>query len=109
MIVYLVAVSDSSVPPAFIQGGTLANASEELEKLLQQLERQREELRVKISLAKLEAREEWEKLDKKWESIKENAPRLREEFDATAGNVGATLRKAAHELRDGYVRLRKLL
>lgn len=87
----------------------MANAREETEKLVQQLGRQRDELRVKMSLAKLEAREEWEKLEKQWARLKANAPQMREELGTTAGNVGATLHKVAVEIRDGYVRLRKLL
>jgi SMC interacting uncharacterized protein involved in chromosome segregation len=87
----------------------MENAREEFEKLLQQLGQQRDELRVKMSLAKLEAREEWEKLEKKWRHFNANAPQIREELSTTAANVGATLRKAAEEIRDGYERLRKLL
>ena len=92
-----------------IDGGLMANAREEIEKLFQQLERQRDELQVKMSLAKLEAREEWDKLEKKWERLRANSRPVREELGATAGNVGAALRMAAEEIRDGYARLRKLL
>ena len=87
----------------------MANARDEVAKMVQQLEQQRDELRVKISLAKLEVREEWESLEKRWESLKGKAPQLREELEGTAGNVGETLRKAAEEIRNGYARLRKLL
>lgn len=87
----------------------MASAHEEVEQLLQQLERQRNELQVKMSLAKLEVSEEWGKLEKKWEQLKANAPQMREELGATAGGVGAALKKAAEEIRDGYARLRKQL
>ena len=87
----------------------MTKAREEIEKLVQQLERQRDELRVKMSLAKLEAREEWEKLEKQLGQLKANAPQIREDLGATAGNVGDALKKAAGEIRDGYARLRKLL
>jgi ribosomal protein L32E len=87
----------------------LANAREELEKLVQQLERQRDELQVKMSLAKLEARQQWEKLENQWKHLKTNSSQMREEVSTTAENVGATLRKTAEEIRDGYARLRKLL
>jgi len=87
----------------------MANAREEIEKLMQQLEQQRDELRVKMSLAKLEAREEWEKLEKQWAQLKANAPQIREDLGAAAGGVAAALKKAAEEIRDGYARLRKLL
>ena len=87
----------------------MTSAREEIEKLVQQRERQRDELRVKIALAKLEGREEWEKLEKKWQSLQGKAPQMRDELGATADHVDATLRKLAEEIRDGYARLRKLL
>jgi len=87
----------------------MANAKEELGKLIQQLEQQRDELRVKMSLAKLDAREEWDKLEKKWEEFRAKTHPVREELGATASNVGSALRLAAEEIRDGYERLRKRL
>jgi len=87
----------------------MTNAREEIEKLMHQLEQQRDELRLKMALAKLEAREEWEKLEKQWGQLKANAPQIREDLGATAGGVGAALKKAAEEIRDGYARLRKML
>lgn len=87
----------------------MTNARDEMEKLVQKLEQQRGELQLKMSLAKLEAREEWENLEKQWEQIKLILPQLRDEFGSTTGNVGASLSKAAGEIRDGYARLRKLL
>jgi BMFP domain-containing protein YqiC len=89
--------------------GDMTNAREELEKLMRQLEQQRDELRVKMSLAKLDAREEWNKLEKKWGELKAKTQPVREELGTTAGNVGAALRIAAEEIRDGYARLRKRL
>lgn len=87
----------------------MTNAREEVEKLLQQLARQRDELQVKMSLAKLEVREEWEKLDKKWEHLKAEAPKIRDELSETKENVTTALRRAAEEIRDGYARLRERL
>ena len=81
----------------------------EVKKFMKQLERQRDELQLKISLAKLEAREEWGKFEKQWENLKANAPQMREELGATASGVGEALKKSVGELREGYARLRKLL
>ncbi len=87
----------------------MAHAKEEFGKLIQQLEQQRDELRVKMSLAKLDAREEWDKLEKKWEEFRAKTQPVREELGTTASNVGSALRLAAEEIRDGYERLRKRL
>ena len=87
----------------------MTNVREEIEKLVRQLEQQRDELRVKASLAKLDTREEWEKLEKKWQEFRTKTQPVREELGTTATNVGAALRMAADEIRDGYERLRKRL
>lgn len=81
----------------------------EISELLKQLARQREELRLKLSLAGMEARDEWERLEKQWRHLKEKAPQIRAELGTTAEGVAASLRKAAEEIHDGYVRLRKRL
>ena len=87
----------------------MENVREELNKLLQQLAQQRDELRVKMSLAKLEVREEWERLEGKWEHVRATAPKIREELGTSAANVTTALRQAAEEIRQGYVRLRNRL
>lgn len=87
----------------------MTNTREEFERVMQQLTQQRDELRVKMSLAKLEAREEWERLEKKWEHVKATAPKIRDDLGTTATNVNAALRLVAEEIRDGYARLRARL
>jgi hypothetical protein len=81
----------------------------EIGDLLKQLEQQRDELRLKLSLAGMETRDEWERLEKKWRHLRDNAPPVRTELGTAAEGVFASLRKAAEELHDGYVRLRKRL
>ena len=80
----------------------MANTGEEIDKLIKQVEQLRDEIRVKAALAKLEAREEWQTLEKQWNQVKTSAPQVRAE-------IGSTMHKTIQELRDGYARLRKLL
>jgi chromosome segregation ATPase len=87
----------------------MASKREEIDKILADLARQRDELRLKLSLAKLEARDEWEKLEKQWNHLRANAPQMQEELGAIAGGIGEAFSKAAAEVRDGYERLRRLL
>ena len=76
---------------------------EELEKLKEGLLQQRDELRVKAGLAKLEAREEWEKVEEKvdhllakFEGLGEEATEVSEDALEKAKIVGEEI-KAAYE------------
>ena len=80
----------------------------EVKKFTDQIERQRDELRVKLFLAKLEERNQWRQLERKWEHMKANTPQMREELGATASGVGEALNRSVGELREGFARLPKL-
>lgn len=87
----------------------MGDVREEFEKAVRQLEQQRDELRLKLHLGKAEAREEWDKLERRWEHVRARLPQLREALSETKNEVGAALKLAAEEIRRGYERLRKLL
>ncbi len=80
-------------------------ANEELKKLLDRLATQRDELIVKAHLARLEAHEEWEQLEKQLEQIREKATVTGD----TAREVLAAAKLAGEEIARGYERLRKAL
>lgn len=82
---------------------------DELNRRLQQLEQQRDELRLKMHLGKAEARDEWQKLEQKWEQVRAKLPQLGEVVGETSSEVAAALKLAAEEIGRGYERLRKLL
>ncbi len=82
---------------------------ERLRKMLAQLEQERDELKVKLGLAKLEAREEWQELEKKMESLRGRLKAAGEEAREASGDVGAALDVVADEIKDGFNRLRKLI
>jgi len=48
----------------------MANSLEHLQKIADDLKRQRDELQVKLHLAKADARDEWAKLETRWEEVK---------------------------------------
>ena len=68
----------------------------------------RDEIKLKAHLGKAEARDELEKLDKKWDDFVEESKPITDEAGKTAGNIGAALGLAAAELKEGYERIRKL-
>ena len=81
----------------------------ELSQLIDDIKRQRDEIRVRLHLAKLEAKEEWERLEIKWDHVRGKMDLVGREAGKAAQEVGAALRLATEELRHGYERVRKLL
>lgn len=78
--------------------------------MLAKLAREREDLALKIGLAKLEAKAEWEELEAKWDHLKAvKGPPMKEAAAETARGVASTLEQAADELKKGYEKIRRLL
>lgn len=82
---------------------------ERLQQLITQLEQERDELKMKLGLAKLEAREEWQELEKKMENLRGRMKVLSEEAREASGDVGAAVDVVAEEIKEGFDRLRKLI
>jgi hypothetical protein len=87
----------------------MAEMSPELRKLLDELRRERDELRVKLHLAKADAKDEWDRLEHRWAHLLGKLEAAARETGKTAVEVGAALRLAAEELRKGYQRVRDSL
>lgn len=87
----------------------MATNKERLQKVLQQLEQERDELKVKLGLAKLEAREEWQELNKKMDALRGRMRVLSDEAKDAGGDVGAAFDVVVKEIKDGFERLRKLM
>ena len=80
-----------------------------LQDLFRKLETERDELRVKLNLAKLEARDEWDGLERKMDSLKGRMKVLGEEAKDAGEDVGAAFDVLANEIKEGFARLRKLI
>ena len=87
----------------------MADAKEQITKAAEQLKQQRDQLRVKLHLAKADAKGEWARLEKQWEEMRPKLDAAGEEAGKTAESVGAALSLAMEELKKGYERLRKRL
>ena len=88
----------------------MTERKEGLDDLLESLRQQRDELRVQMHLAGVEAKQEWERLEKKWtrilaEKSAESKP-LREAVEESTKDVSAALEQVAEELKRGYQRIR---
>lgn len=87
----------------------MADLDRELHKLLEDLKTQRDELRVRLHLAKAEAKDEWARLDRMWEHMHGRIAAVEREAGRTAEDVAAAIRLAAEDLHKGYQRVRALL
>ena len=87
--------------------------NERIEDLIESLKQQRDELRVKMSLGKAEAKEEWSALDKKLERLmadaKAQAKPLQKAAGESAKDIGSALELVGEEIQQGYKRIRDIL
>jgi len=81
----------------------------ELDRVLQELQRQRDELNLKMHLAKAEAKDEWQELERKWQELKPKLDAAGGEAMKTGENVLAGLQLSLEEMRKGYERIKSRL
>ena len=82
----------------------MTDAKEEAAKALEQMKQLRDELALKIDLGSMEAKAEWEELEKKWSDFEAKA-----RLDETAEGLGQAFSLLADEIKAGYDRIRKAL
>lgn len=79
------------------------------EKVMAELRRQRDEIRLKLHLGKAELKDEWEALEPKWERLEERMEGVADEARDASREVGAAFGLLADELAEAYRRLRSRL
>jgi uncharacterized coiled-coil DUF342 family protein len=82
---------------------------DDLKKTVDALTRQRDELNVKMHLAKAEVRDEWDKLETKWEEVQGKIATVREEAEKTTETVTTATGLLADEIKKGYERIKNAL
>ena len=87
----------------------MSEKDHEIHALMDDVQRQRDELRLQLHLAKAEARQEWERLEVKLNQARAKMGVVGREAEKAAHEVGAALKLALDELRKGYEQVRKLL
>ena len=70
------------------------------------LKTERDDLKVRVHLAKAEAREEWEELEKKWSHLKDKTARVSHTATDASKDIAAATEILAEELKHGYQRIR---
>lgn len=85
---------------------TTEQIREELASLLNQLHQQRDEIRVKIHLAGMEVRDEWEELERQWELFLEKAKQVSETSGAALHESNEAAVKLAHKIKTAYAKIK---
>jgi hypothetical protein len=87
----------------------MADEGKRIEETLATLRRERDELALKMKLAKAEARDEWQALQAKIDALEAQARPVAKAVGETASGVGASLELAADEIKKGFDKIRRLL
>jgi SMC interacting uncharacterized protein involved in chromosome segregation len=80
-----------------------------LDELLEDLKQERDELRVRVHLAKLEANEEWQDLEDKWETLQSKAKAVAKATTDSAEDVGEAVKDLGKEIRNGFKNISRQL
>lgn len=83
-------------------------AREELQKVMDTLATQRDELILKAHLAKLEAREEWRELESKLEQLRGKSGQIADTAGDAAQDIAGAAKLLGEEIAKGYERLRRM-
>jgi len=81
----------------------------EFENLLSKLNTEREELQLKLKLASMEAKAEFEDAEKQWQEIKTKASEIADDTIETSEEYIAKAKIIGEELKDTYHRIAKRL
>lgn len=84
----------------------MADLDDRLAMLKEDLRQTRDELRVQMHLAKAEARDDWDNLEKKWDDFQGRMDKVEDAAGDAAKDVGGALSSLGEEIKAGYQRIR---
>lgn len=76
-----------------------------IEEMLKELKQERDELHVKLHLAKMETSEEWQKLEAKLAKFESKARELGGATADASRDMGAAAKLLGEEIRDGFKKI----
>ncbi|MEI6335528.1 MAG: hypothetical protein WCS87_13300 [Methylococcaceae bacterium] len=81
----------------------------EFDNLLEKLMSERDEIILKLHLASMDAKEEFEEAEKNWETLKIKAAEIADDSKETSEELIAKAKIIGEELKDAYGRISKHL
>lgn len=82
---------------------------EDFDKLIEKLKTERDEINLKIHLASMDAKEEFEEAEKKWDQVKAKASDIADDAAETSEEYIAKAKMVGEELKETYRRISKRL
>jgi len=76
--------------------------TDRFDNVVNELKQDRDELKVKLHLAKLETSEEWQKIEHKMMKLESKAKEVGGATAQASGEMGAAVKLLAQEIRDGF-------
>jgi hypothetical protein len=83
--------------------------SNALQTTVTDLARRRDELRLKMHLAKADAKAEWERAERKWERIQSDLDRAEQGAGDAMDDIRKGVQTLAEEVSDAYKRIRSTI
>lgn len=80
-----------------------------MEEMVNRLKQERDELRVRLHLAKLDASDEWRELETKWEKLESKAKSLGEAAAAESDDIVSAAKLLGEEIREGFSNIARRL
>lgn len=87
----------------------MSQMRERMREMLEKLERERDELKVRVHLGKAEAREEWDKMEGRIAELRSRLDKAGDEAGDVMEDVGAAAKLLGDEIREGFARIRRSL
>ena len=83
------------------------NVNEEFDNLVEKLKTERDEIKVKMHLASMEAKEEFSEAEVKWQQVKVKMAEIADDAVDTSEEYIAKAKSVGDELKDTYSRIIK--
>jgi len=101
--------TETKLETRYFGGTVMSEAKTALATLMGELKRQRDELRLKMHLGGMEARDEYDRLSQKCDQLSDQYEPLTDAVSETSHNTVDALRLLADELKLGFQRVSKAL
>jgi len=82
---------------------------DQLAEMIESLKQGRDELNVRMHLAKAEAKDLWQEMESKWQLIRGQLDRVDDQSADAVKDIGAATMVVAEEIRRGYKKLKDML
>lgn len=77
----------------------------ELENITDKIKHQRDELQVQMHLASLEAKDEWNKAEEKWDEFMQKAAEIKDDTQETTEELVTATKVIGEEISEAYQRI----